>query len=114
VQTNCIFCSVAHGQTPADILYRDNQVFVIKDIAPKAPTHLLIIPIQHISEIDQATSDHESLLGHLFLVAKRVAVLLKVASDGYRLVINQGTHAGMSVDHIHMHLLGGAPLGAMG
>ena len=113
MQTTCIFCSIAQGQSPAGIIYQDNQVFVIKDIAPKAPTHLLIIPIQHIPKLDHAESAHEPLFGHMFLVAKEMAERCKLTPQGYRLVVNQGIHAGMTVDHIHMHLLGGAPLGLM-
>jgi len=114
LQTTCIFCNIAQGQPPADIIYQDDQVFVIKDIAPKAPTHLLIIPSQHIPKLDQAEGGQEPLLGHMFLVAKEMAERCGVTSKGYRLVVNQGTHAGMTVDHIHMHLLGGTSLGSMG
>ena len=110
----CLFCDIGQGRAPADFLYRDERVFVIKDKFPAAPTHLLVIPHQHIALLADANPDQESLLGYLFLVAEEIAQREGLATEGYRLVVNQGANAGMHIAHLHMHILGGKRLGAMG
>lgn len=110
----CLFCDIDQGRAPADFLYRDDQVFVIRDKFPAAPTHLLVIPHQHIAMLAEAKANQERLLGHLFLVAEEVAQKEGLAPGGYRLAMNQGANAGMHIAHLHLHVLGGRQLGAMG
>ena len=111
---DCIFCNIRDGETPSEILYRDDKCFVIRDIAPKAPTHLLIIPNEHFTYLSNLTPDFYPVLGGMFAVAREMAQREDVADGGYRLVINQGENAGQQVPHLHLHLLGGKPLGGMG
>ena len=109
---DCIFCQI--GRTQADKhLYSDERCFVIRNIAPSAPTHLLVIPHQHVTSMPAADPAQEALVGHLFTVAEQMARQEQVHQSGYRLVINQGPHSGQQVPHLHMHLLGGNPLGDM-
>jgi histidine triad (HIT) family protein len=106
----CLFCRVAAGEIPADVVERDEDVVAFRDINPKAPTHVLVIPREHIaSAADLAATDAE-LLGAMFAIANRVAQRDGVDATGYRLVANVGRDAGQSVDHLHLHLLGGRRL----
>lgn len=100
-----IFTRIMQGEIPADILYQDDQCIVIKDIQPKAPTHLLIIPREPIPMLVDAKPEHQSLLGHLLLVVGEMARRTG-CGDAFRLVINNGEGGGQSVFHLHMHLLG--------
>ena len=111
---DCIFCKIGSGEVEADILYRDDNCFVIRDIAPKAPTHLLIIPSEHFTYLREMTQDFSTVLGSMFIAAKGMAESEGVDETGYRLVINQGADSGQDVPHLHMHLLGGRRLGRMG
>ena len=104
---NCIFCKIAKKEVPYEIVYEDERIMVFKDIAPKAPVHLLIIPKKHIHSVNHIEPEDKELVGELFLVAKRVAKDQGVAESGYRLSFNVGRDAGQVVDHLHMHLLGG-------
>lgn len=104
-----LFQKIIDRELPGDIVFEDNRCAVIKDIYPKAPTHLLIIPKKPIARLDQATEEDESLLGHLLLVAKNQAKALKL-DQGFRIIINNGPHAGEVVPHLHVHLLGGRPM----
>jgi histidine triad (HIT) family protein len=107
----CLFCSIANGEGHSEILFRDQQCFVIRDINPKAPIHLLIIPLSHIGALEGNHQFNELLVGHLFKVAASMAGLEGAVKYGYRLAINQGENAGQTVRHLHVHLLGGRPLG---
>ena len=110
----CIFCRIGAGQVESDILYRDDSCFVIRDIAPKAPVHLLVIPSRHFTFLaDLAPADH-SMLGAMFEAASELAKREGVADSGYRLVVNQGQDSGQAVDHLHLHLLAGRRLADMG
>lgn len=110
---DCIFCQI--GQTQADKhLYSDERCFVIRDIAPSAPTHLLVIPHQHVTSLPAADPAQEALVGHLFTIAEQMAHQERVHESGYRLVVNQGRDAGQEVDHLHLHVLGGKQLPALG
>ena len=111
---DCIFCMIRDGQIPGDFLYRDDSCFVIRDINPAAPTHLLVIPNAHFTFISGLTSDFHATLGVMFEVAHRVAAQEGVDASGYRLIVNQGEHAGQMIDHLHLHVLGGRALGRMG
>jgi histidine triad (HIT) family protein len=110
MQETCIFCRVANGSIPARIAHEDEESVAFHDIDPRAPVHVLIIPREHISSVDQLREENAGLMGHLFMVARSLARELGVADSGYRMVVNSGRDAGQSVDHVHMHLLGGRPL----
>ncbi|MGI8928587.1 MAG: histidine triad nucleotide-binding protein [Candidatus Limnocylindrales bacterium] len=104
---DCLFCRIVRGEVPADFAHQDDLVLAFRDINPKAPTHLLIIPRDHIdSAADLAETDAE-MLGRMFAVAANLAREAGVAERGFRLVSNAGPAAGQSVDHLHFHLLGG-------
>lgn len=105
-----IFQRILAGEIPAKIAYRDDLAFVLHDINPQGPVHVLVIPKKPVPRLDAAGADDQALLGHLLLVAKRMAKELKLA-NGYRLVINNGPDGGESVPHLHVHLIGGRPLG---
>ena len=108
---NCLFCRIGRGEIPADIVHEDDLVLAFRDINPKAPTHLLVIPRRHVkSAADLHESDAE-MLGRLFGVAAQLARDAGIADRGYRLVTNSGPAAGQSVDHLHFHLMGGRSMG---
>jgi len=113
-QKECIFCRIARGEVPSEVLYRDDRVFVVRDIRPRAPVHLLIIPLRHIAGPAYITPESEPVVGHLFTVAEEMARREGLGTRGYRLTVNVGPDAGQEVHHLHMHLLGGRALGAMG
>jgi histidine triad (HIT) family protein len=106
----CLFCNIVERRIPAKILYEDALALAFADIAPKAPTHVLVIPKKHISSLVEATPEDAALLGHLLVCASAVAREAGVASSGFRTVINNGGDAGQSVDHLHVHVLGGRAL----
>jgi len=107
---NCLFCKIANKEVPAEIVYEDEKVVAFKDIHPKAPLHLLIIPKKHIPSVDHLELKDEGLIGELFLVAQKIARAEGVDKTGYRLIFNIGKDAGQTVDHLHLHLLGGKKL----
>ena len=108
-----IFSKIVRGEAQADIVYQDERVTAFRDIRPQAPTHILIIPNRLIPTVNDVTPDDEALLGHLFVVAAQLAENEGIAQDGYRLIINCNRDGGQIVYHLHMHLLGGRPLGPM-
>ncbi len=112
--TDCIFCKIISGDIPSTNVYKDDQVTAFRDINPAAPTHILIVPKKHIDSINVLTVDDEPLIGHLFFVAKQLAAQEGIAEPGYRLVINTGAEAGQTVFHVHLHLLGGRQMRALG
>ena len=107
---DCIFCKIANKEIPADILTEDEEFLVFKDINPKAPIHLIIIPKIHLGPINSLKDENEKLLGSLILKAKEVAENIGVSENGYRLIFNVGRDAGMEIDHLHLHLLAGSRL----
>lgn len=107
---NCIFCNIIKGGIPADVVYKDDTVIAFSDINPKAPVHILIVPIKHIASLSEATQEDSALLGKLLLSAPVIAKKLAIDQTGYKLVINNGKDAGQIVDHLHVHLLGGQEL----
>ena len=111
---DCIFCRIISGEIQSDILYQDEEVIVIRDINPQAPTHLLVLPRSHISSLADVGADHKQLLGHLVHVANELAKREGLSDKGYRLVMNCGVEAGQEVPHLHLHLLGGRSLGKLG
>ncbi|MBU2710523.1 histidine triad nucleotide-binding protein [Zooshikella harenae] len=104
---SCIFCKIINHELDAQIVYEDELTLAFRDIAPAAPHHLLVIPKTHISTINEADNTHQALLGHMLLVAKRLAQEEKIHENGYRLVMNCNNQGGQTVFHIHLHLLGG-------
>ncbi|MDH3690960.1 MAG: HIT domain-containing protein [Gammaproteobacteria bacterium] len=108
-----IFSKIIRKEIPADIVFQDDRVTAFRDINPQAPTHILIVPNKSIPTVNEASEQDESSLGHLFVVAARIAQKEGIAEDGYRLIINCGKHGHQEVFHLHMHLLGGRPLGRM-
>ncbi len=107
---NCIFCKIAEKKAPADILYEDDQVIAFRDIYPKAPVHVLIIPRLHIPTLNDLTEETADLIGKITLVAKGLAISEGIDKRGYRILFNCNRDAGQQVYHIHMHLLGGRHL----
>ncbi|ATN00929.1 MULTISPECIES: purine nucleoside phosphoramidase [Proteus] len=108
-----IFSKIIRGEIPANIVFQDDTVTAFRDISPQAPTHILIIPNKLIPTVNDVTVEDEQVLGHLFVVAAKIAQQEGIAEDGYRLVMNCNKHGGQEVFHIHMHLLGGKPLGPL-
>jgi histidine triad (HIT) family protein len=108
-----LFSKIVKGDIPADILYQDDLVTAFKDINPQAPTHYLIIPNKIIPTVNDVSAADEQTLGRLFVVAAKLAEEAGIAEDGYRLLVNCNRHGGQEVYHLHMHLLGGRPLGPM-
>ena len=110
----CLFCGIVSGAIPAARLHEDSLCVAIADIAPLAPTHLLILPREHLASSDAVDGPHAALAGHLVQVAAGLARARGLDRGGYRLVFNHGADAGQTVQHLHLHLLGGRTLGAMG
>jgi histidine triad (HIT) family protein len=108
-----LFERIIAGEIPANIVYRDDRVIAFRDIRPRAPTHILIVPHKPIATANEIADADEALVGHLFTVARDLAKQEGIAANGYRLIINCGDHAGMEVPHLHLHLVGGKPLGPM-
>jgi histidine triad (HIT) family protein len=109
--TDCLFCRIASGAIPADTVKQSDDWVAFRDINPQAPTHVLIIPREHIATLNDADPGHAELLGRLLLAAKEIAADEGIAEDGYRTVANCNAGAGQSVFHIHVHLLGGRVMG---
>lgn len=107
----CPFCRIASKEAPATLVYEDDRVLAFRDLRPQSPVHVLAIPREHITSLAEATEEHASLLGHILLVAALVARQEAIDTSGYRIVFNTGPDAGQSVSHLHLHLLGGLPLG---
>ena len=107
---DCLFCKIVRGEIPAQIVYQDDLVLAFRDINPQAPAHLLIIPKQHVASAAELGPDSGPLLVALVMAANRLAAQEGVAESGYRLVANVGADAGLSVAHLHLHLLGGRRL----
>lgn len=104
---SCLFCNIVKREVPATIVYEDTEIVAFHDIKPQAPTHILIIPKQHIATIDDTDTKDEPLLGRMILAAKKIAHTEQLAETGYRLVFNVNTQGGQEVYHIHLHILGG-------
>ncbi len=102
---DCIFCKIARGEAPSDTVYEDAEVRVFKNIQPKAPVHLLVIPKIHIESIAHLAADHNDIIAKLIFTAKAVAYEAGLA--GYKLAFNVGREGGQVIDHLHLHLLGG-------
>lgn len=111
--SDTIFAKIIAGQAPADIVYRDDLVTAFKDIDPRAPVHILIVPNKAIPSVNDVSPEDEQVLGRLFTTAKRIAQEQGIAESGYRLIVNCGNDGLQEVYHLHMHILGGRNLGPM-
>jgi histidine triad (HIT) family protein len=106
VSEDCLFCKIAAKKIPSKVVYEDDDVFAFEDIGPQAPTHILIVPRKHFASLNEATAEDQAVIGKMHLVAAELARKLKLL-DGYRTLTNNGSGAGQSVFHLHLHLLGG-------
>jgi histidine triad (HIT) family protein len=102
---SCIFCKIARGEIPAKMVANNKEIVAFRDLNPQAPVHILIVPKKHIASLDD--TDDSNLLGQMVSLASAIARQEKIAKTGYRTVINTGKDGGQSVDHLHLHLLGG-------
>ena len=108
----CIFCRIVAGKLPGEIIYQDEDFLAFRDIMPKAPTHILIIPKTHITSVAELTEGQQQLAGRLIIIAKNLAEKEGIDRKGYRLVINCGPEGGQVVPHLHLHLIGGRQMDA--
>ena len=106
---DCLFCKIANGDIPSTKVYEDDQILAFRDIAPQAPTHILVIPKAHIPSVDGITEENSAVVSHIFSVIPKIAAAENL-TDGYRVVSNCGPDAGQTVFHLHFHILGGKPL----
>jgi histidine triad (HIT) family protein len=106
---NCLFCKIVKGDIPSTKVYEDELVLAFRDIAPQAPTHILVIPKAHIASVAEINADNSGVVSHIFEVIAKVAEA-EGLTDGYRVVSNCGDHAGQTVHHLHFHILGGRQL----
>jgi histidine triad (HIT) family protein len=114
METDCLFCKMASGAMDVPKLHDDEFVFAIRDINPRAPVHLLIIPKQHIPDAREVADEHSSVLARMCAVATKLAEAEGIRERGYRLAVNVGEDGGMTISHLHLHVLGGRHLGAEG
>jgi histidine triad (HIT) family protein len=107
---DCLFCKIIEKQIPASIVYEDGRVVAFNDINPQAPTHVLVVPKEHIATPLDIADEHNELIGHMFQVAANIAKERGIAERGFRALMNCNAEAGQSVFHIHLHILGGRPM----
>ena len=110
MSASCLFCKIIRREIPGDIVYEDDDVIAFNDIFPQAPTHVLVVPKKHIETLNEVQPNQADLLGNLILRAAAIARDRNIAQSGYRVVFNTNRHAGQTVFHIHLHLLGGRSL----
>ena len=113
MEKDTLFSKIVKGELQADIVFQDDRVTAFRDIHPQAPTHILIVPNKIIPTVNDVSDEDEAMLGHMFIVARDLAATEGIAEEGYRLLVNCGRHANQEVFHLHMHVLGGRPLGRM-
>ena len=107
---DCLFCKIVNGEIPSTKVYEDETVYAFKDINPVAPVHVLIIPKQHLSSINDVNAENSAVIAHIYEVAAKLAKEFGISENGYRMVSNCGADAGQTVFHLHFHLLGGKKL----
>ena len=112
--SGCIFCKIYLGEIPSEILYCDELCFVVRDIQPTAPSHLLVIPINHVTYLDEITDDDFAIVAQMFRAAVKIAAEEGISQSGYRLVVNQRDDSGQIIPHLHLHVVGGDKLGGIG
>lgn len=105
--TSCLFCRIVEGEIPAQVVREDEATVAFRDVDPKAPTHVLVIPRRHVASVNDLQAEDAELVGKLYLAAREIARQEGIAESGYRLVMNTGPEAGQTVHHIHLHVLGG-------
>ena len=110
MEANCLFCKIVAGDIPATIVHRDDRVVAFNDVNPQAPHHVLIVPVEHLDSLYDVAKGDEQMVGHMFRVATKLADTLGLGEAGFRTVVNTGPDAGQSVQHVHVHLLGGRPM----
>ena len=110
----CIFCRIVRGEIPGERVYDDDTVVAFRDIQPAAPTHVLIVPREHITSVSDLSDDDTLIAGRLLLAARMIAAQEGLVANGYRVITNTGQWGGQTVDHLHLHLLGGRQLGILG
>jgi histidine triad (HIT) family protein len=108
--SDCIFCKIIAGEIPGTNVFKDEQVTAFRDINPAAPTHILIVPNRHFDSVNAMSADDKPLVGHMVFVARELAAQEGIAEGGYRLIMNTNANGGQTVFHMHLHLLGGAPM----
>ncbi len=104
---DCLFCKIIAGEIPSTKVYEDDLVYAFRDIEPQAPSHILIIPKQHISSVNEINDENCAVVGHIFKVAAEIAKAEGISREGYRIVTNVGENGGQTVGHLHYHMLGG-------
>ncbi len=107
---NCIFCKMAAGEIKPDVVYEDDSVLAFRDMNPQAPTHVLVIPREHIETLNDVTDAQGRLIGRMYAAVRKIAAEAGIADSGYRTVFNCNAEGGQSVYHLHLHLLGGRPM----
>lgn len=110
----CIFCKIASGAIPSEKVFENEDVFAFKDIHPQAPTHIIVIPKKHYATLNDIPQNEMTVLSKIYTAIQQVARKANVADTGYRTIVNTNRSAGQEVFHVHFHILGGRPLGAMG
>ncbi len=108
--TDCLFCNMVSGAVKPAVIYEDDAVLAFRDIHPQAPTHVLVIPKQHIATLNEVTAEQAALIGKLYLAAQHIARTEGIAERGFRTVMNCNAEAGQTVFHLHLHVLGGRPM----
>jgi histidine triad (HIT) family protein len=109
--SDCLFCGIVEGRVEGDVVYRDESVVAFRDIRPRAPVHILIVPRKHVATILELEANDQALVGQIFLVIAKLAREHGIAESGFRVVVNSGADAGQTVFHLHFHLLGGRHFG---
>ncbi len=104
---DCLFCKIIKGEIPTNFVYQDEKVVAFRDINPKAPVHILVVPKKHLEKLQEVDDNEKDLLGELLLAAKKIAEKEKIANLGYKIMINCGEGGGQVIPHLHIHLLGG-------
>ncbi len=107
MEDNCLFCKIVAGEVPATVVHEDALAVAFEDVNPQAPQHVLIIPREHMDSLNDVSKGDEALIGHLFRIAAQIADQRGIGESGFRAVVNTGPDAGQSVQHVHVHLLGG-------
>lgn len=109
--TDCIFCRIIAGEIPASVVYQDDDLVAFRDVQPQAPVHVLVVPRQHIASVAELGSAHLALAGRLLVAVPEVVAAVGGLASGYRVIANTGPDAGQTVNHLHLHVLGGRALG---
>ncbi len=107
MSNNCVFCKIINGESPANFVYRDEDFVVFHNIRPKAPVHVLIVPVEHIESVNILKEENSFVISRMMIKVKEIAEILGIKDSGYKLVINVGSGAGQVIFHLHIHLIGG-------